>query len=370
MSGRMECRAPLHVVHVGFDTDPMRRDPEALLEAWPTLPAVAIACVNAGVRVDVVQPAHCDQLIERDGVAFHFVHEGQVAETVRSLSPAVVHVNGLNHPRNVHRLMGALNDSRVLIQDHGTIEPTGWRRFAWRFAYRSIGGVAFTAREQARPYFDAGVLRDDLNVYEIIESSSTFLPGDQAAARTLTGMSGDPCLLWTGRLDANKDPLTALAAFELAANALPGARLHCCFGESPLLDQVKRRISESPNLYDRVELVGARPHAEMESRFRAADFFVQTSHREGSGYSLIEALACGTTPLVADIPSFRRIAGNAGSLTPVGDSTALAQAIVSWASRDRAALRASARARFDAALTFEVIGRGLRDAYEQIAAAR
>jgi glycosyltransferase involved in cell wall biosynthesis len=366
----MASRAPLRVVHVGFDLDPMRREPEALLEAWPTLPAVAIACARAGVRVDVVQPAHHAQMIERDGVVFHFIEEKQLATRVGSLSPAVVHVNGLNHPMNVRRLMGALNGSRVLVQDHGTVEPHGWRRTAWRFAYRSISGVAFTAREQARPYFEHGVFRRALSVFEIIESSSTFSPGDQATARSSTGMSGDPCILWTGRLDVNKDPLTALEAFELATHELPDSRLYCCFGESPLLEQVRRRIAESRRLRDRVELVGTLPHAEMEARFRAADFFVQTSHREGSGYSLIEALACGTTPLVTDIPSFRRIVGGVGSLTPVRDTVALAQQIVSWASRHRVALRLAARARFDAALTFDAIGRDLRAAYEQIAAAK
>ena len=366
----MDSRAPLRVVHVGFDLDRQQREPEALLVAWPTLPAVAIACARAGVRVDVVQPAHRDQIIERDGVVFHFVEEKQLASRVGSLSPAVVHVNGLNHPMNVCRLIGALNDSRVLLQDHGTIEPNGWRRMAWRFAYRSISGVAFTSREQARPYFEHGVFRKDLSVFEIIESSSTFCPGDQAAARASTGMTGDPCILWTGRLDANKDPLTALAAFELVTHELPGARLYCCFGDAPLLEQVRRRIADSAQLRDRVELVGARPHEELESRFRAADFFLQTSHREGSGYSLIEALACGTTPLVTDIPSFRKIVGRAGSITPIGNAIALAQQIVVWASRDRAALRIAARARFDAALTFDAIGRDLRAAYEQVASAK
>jgi glycosyltransferase involved in cell wall biosynthesis len=365
-----ETRAPLRVVHVGFDLDPLRREPAALLDAWPTLPAVAIACARAGVRVDVVQPAHSEQMIEREGVVFHFIEEKQLAARVRSLSPAVVHVNGLNHPMNVRRLMGALDGSRMLVQDHGTIEPHGWRRMAWQFAYRAISGVAFTAREQARPYFEHGVFRKDLSVFEIVESSSAFTPGDQTAARELTGMHGDPCLIWTGRLDANKDPLTALEAFELATHECSNARMYCCFGESPLLEQVRRRIAESPRLRDRVELVGTLPHAEMEARFRAADFFVQTSHREGSGYSLIEALACGTTPLVTDIPSFRRIVGGVGSLTPVGEAVALAQQIVAWASRDRATLRLAARARFEAALTFDAIGRDLRAAYERIAAAK
>jgi glycosyltransferase involved in cell wall biosynthesis len=370
LSERGNNHAPLRVVHVGFDSDVHHREASALLDAWPTLPAVAAACARAGVRVDVVQAAHRDQMIERDGVVFHFVGERQIASRVRSLSPRVVHVNGINHPMAVRRLREALGGIPVLVQDHGTIEPHGWRRMAWRFAYRTLDAVAFTAREQARPYFDAGVFRKALTVFEIVESSSTFSPGDQAASRRATGMFGDPCMFWTGRLDANKDPLTTLDAFEIAAYELPDARLWCCFGGAPLLDDVRRRIAGSPRLSERVTLVGERPHTEMEARYRSADFFVQTSHREGSGYSLIEAMACGTTPLVTDIPPSRRIVGKSGSLTPVGNAHALGQAMIGWASRDRRLLRTAARAHFERELTFEVIGRDLRAAYERLAAAR
>ena len=255
----------------------------------------------------------------------------------------------------------------LLVQDHGSVVPTGWRRHAWRWAHRVLGGVAFTSREQALPWQRARILRADLPVFEVIEGSSEFTPGDQDAACEASGMYGAPCLLWTGRLDANKDPLTMLAAVESAARALPDLRLWCCFGASTLLDVIQRRISQSPLLKPRVHLLGNRPHQEMETRFRAADFFVQTSRHEGSGYSLIEALACGTTPLVTDIPPFRRIVADAGSLTGVADSVALGRAITSWVGRDRGLLRRRARARFDEALSFDVIGRQLRHAYESLA---
>jgi glycosyltransferase involved in cell wall biosynthesis len=254
----------------------------------------------------------------------------------------------------------------ILVQDHGAIVPTGWRANAWRLAHSPIAGVAFTSKEQATPWKKARVLRANLPVFEVLECSSDFTPGDRDDARTVTGMSGEPCLFWTGRLDANKDPLTMLDAFERAAATLPDARLYCCFGDAPMLGAVTERIDASRVLRGRVTLLGRLPREELEARYRAADFFVQMSHREGSGYSAIEAMACGTTPMVTDIPASRAIVGNAGSLTPVGDARAMADAIVRWATRDRAELRRATRARFDAALTFNVIGRQLRAAYETL----
>jgi glycosyltransferase involved in cell wall biosynthesis len=362
----------LRVVQVSFHVDAQERDAESLLRAWPTLPAVASAAARAGVKVAVVQAAHRPAVVERDGVVYYFVDDtsrrpARVFDRVASLAPDVVHVQGLVFPRASRPLSRAVPGVPILVQDHGSIVPTGWRASAWRLAHSPIAGVAFTSREQATPWKLAKVLRPDLPVFEVLESSTTFTPGDREQARGALGMSGDPCLFWTGRLDANKDPLTMLAAFELAVAKLPNARLWCCYGDAPLLEAVQERIAHSEVLRERVVMLGTRPHEELELRFRAADFFVQTSHREGSSYSLLEAMACGTTPLVTDIPSMRAIVGAAGSLTPVGDASALADAIVDWAARDRATLRRGTRARFESALTFEAIGRQLRSAYETLA---
>lgn len=362
----------LRVVQVSFHADVERRDGESLLRAWPTLPAVADAAARADVDVSVVQRAHRQETIERCGVPCYFVDEPgrrptRVVECVAALKPDVVHVQGLTFPRAVRSLSRAVSGVPLLVQDHGTVPPTGWRARAWRWAYRPLAGVAFTSREQATPWKRAKILRADLPVFEVLEGSTDFTPGDRAAARGATNMFGEPCLLWTGRLNANKDPLTMLAAVERAARTLPALRLWCCFGEAPLVDAVKHRIARSAALAERVILLGARPHEEMELRFRAADFYLQTSHREGSGFSLLEALACGATPLVTDIPAARRIVGDAGSLTPIGDSRSLGDAIVAWAGRDQRMLRRAARARFDDVLTFDVIGRQLRGAYETLA---
>ena len=363
----------LRVVQASFHVDVQRRSAESLLDAWPTLPAVASAAHRAGIDVNVVLAAHRRETLERDGVTYQFMDDPHPQSThvlgaIGALSPDVVHVQGLNFPRAMGPLARAVPGVPILVQDHGSVLPSGWRASAWRWAHRSLAAVAFTSRDQAIPWKRAKILRDDLPVFEVLESSSDFMPGDRDAARRSTGMFGGPCLLWTGSLDTNKDPLTTLSAFERAAPRLNDARLFCCFGAgSPLLGAVTERIALSEVLRDRVVLLGERPHEEMEIRFRAADFFVQTSHREGSGYSLLEALACGTTPLVTDIPASRQIVGDAGSLTPVGDVDALADAMVAWSGEDRGALRRAARARFDAALTFDAVGRQLRGAYEALA---
>ncbi|HEX7091715.1 MAG TPA: glycosyltransferase family 4 protein [Longimicrobiales bacterium] len=369
----------MHVTQVIWVLDPLRREPAALLEAWPTLCDVACAAAAPDVSISVVLAAQRPAVIERGGVRIHFVRGGGRAGVVRSilrrvaaLRPDLLHVHGLSFPLQTRALARAFPAIPVLVQDHGSRPPVGWRRALHRWGYARIAGAAFTARAQAEAFLAARVLRADLPVFEVLESSSHFTPGDRAAARAATGIDGDPCLLWVGRLDANKDPLTVLEAVSRALPALPGARLWLCYTDAPLLDAVRVRLAAEPELAERVRLLGRLPHGRVQDVLRAADFLVLGSHAEGSGYAVIEALACGTTPLVTDIPSFRRITGGGafGALSPPGDAEAMARALVDWAARDRVALRRAARAHFERALSFDAVGGELRAAYRAIVAHR
>jgi hypothetical protein len=91
-------------------------------------------------------------------------------------------------------------------------------------------------------------------------------------------------------------------------------------------------------------------------------------HRESTGYSLIEALACGLPPVVTDIlPSFRALTagGAVGALWPCGDAQTLSLALQSVAARTDAATRAAVRAHFERELSFESLGSKLAAMYAQ-----
>ena len=69
-------------------------------------------------------------------------------------------------------------------------------------------------------------------------------------------------------------------------------------------------IARDPRLAARVRVVGAVAASQMAAYYSAADIFVSASHREGSGYAAIEAMACGAVPVLTDIPSFRVLTAN------------------------------------------------------------
>ena len=77
----------------------------------------------------------------------------------------------------------------------------------------------------AGEFIRAGIISDMSLVYELPESSTVFLPMDKAQARKELRLPADGLLfLWVGRLNANKDPLTALKAFS------PVLKGQCTFG--------------------------------------------------------------------------------------------------------------------------------------------
>ena len=215
-----------------------------------------------------------------------------------------------------------------------------------RWGLRGVDAFLFTAAEQAAPWRAADVIRRQQPVHEVLEASTTLRPMARAAAREASGIEGSPALLWVGRLNANKDPLTVLDGFERMIAPHPDASLTMVFGSDELLPHVQRELSASPALGRRVRLVGYVPPARLPAYYSAADIFVLGSHHEGSGYALIEACACGAVPVVTSIPAFRAITGNGarGALWPPGDDAGLAHALLEIASRDlaRAACRRGA----------------------------
>jgi glycosyltransferase involved in cell wall biosynthesis len=209
-------------------------------------------------------------------------------------------------------------------------------------------------------------------VFEVMESSTTVRPIGRADARRATQLAGNPALLWVGRLNANKDPLTVLDGFERCAALLPTASLTMVYGTDELLPDVRARLQSSATLRDRVTLVGRVPHQRVGSFFSAADMFVVGSHHEGSGYALLEACACGVVPIVTDIPSFRAITarGSWAALWTPGDAAAFADAVVRAARSDPGRSRPAIEEHFNRCLSWPAIGRRAVEIYGAVAASR
>ena len=367
----------MHVAQINFLPAPPGLGLAALLERWPSLADIAELVAGAGIRVTVLQAAARAGHLTRAGVDYRLVdmrgtcmakgRGRRFADALEGNGVDVLQAHSLAFVDDAFAVAGNLPPGLPLVfQDHADRPPRWWRRPRHRLRFAAAAGVAFTAVELARPFFAAGVFDPTTRLFAVPESSSRFTPGDRAHARAATGVHGTPCVLWVGRLNRGKDPLTVLDGVALAAERMPGLQLWCAFGEGPMLDQVRARIDADRRLAGRVHLLGRVAHAQVETLMRAADLFVSGSRAEGSGYAAMEALACGLAPVLTDIPAFRALTGNGriGRLWPCGDALALAAALVE-AATDRPSPQ-RVRAHFDETLSFEAVGRLWAEAYARV----
>jgi glycosyltransferase involved in cell wall biosynthesis len=372
-------------------------DPEALIVRYHALSGWAAALVEAGAaRVTVVQRCGRDAFIRRDGVEYHFVADGaapspppwfwgsRMCRLINERLPDVVHVHGLVFPLFVRNLRRKLrDDATILVQDHGAV-PTGslaFRSRSGRAFYRlglgAADGFLFTAKDQAAPWRQSGIIGPAQRIYEIVEASTDLLSAEPAtrtarADEALRRLPGRPALLWVGRLDANKDPLGVLDGIERAVASLPDLELTMVYSDDVLLPDVKDRIVRSPVLRSRVHLSGKVERSALRAIYAGADVFVLGSHREVACFSLLEALSFGLVPVVTDIPPFRAVTdrGRLGALFAPGDGASLALAIERVASRDLVTASADVRDYFERELCWPATARKALAIYRDAVARR
>ena len=364
-------------------------EPDALLARYHSVTGWAGALVEAGAdRVAVIQRFGRDARIRREGVDYHFVADGagsyppswfpgrRVVRTLSGLGARTVAVDGLCFPMLVRRLRRELGPAAsIFVTDHGGFGAESqffrtWRhRRFYRFGLGGATGFFFTAREQATPWIQAGIIRPAQGVHEVPEAS-TDLRAPSMATTPNERLPGRPALLWVGRLESNKDPLTVLDGLERAMPALPEAALTMVYGDDPLLGEVRSRVERSSTLRGRVHLRGRLDRSELPAVYAGADAFVLGSHREVACFSLIEALSFGLSPFVTDIPPFRVLTdgGRLGGLFRPGDAGELARALAVLSEGDMASRRASVRQHFERALSWPAIGRRALAIYKGVPA--
>ena len=365
--------APNTLTVVNYVFDPALTSPELLLHRYDALTDWCRAVARRGMRVRLVQAFSSDAAFTTDNVEWVFrtvasssSHRiAHLHDAVLSHAPDVVHVNGLETVAQTWRLRRVLPEATALVVQHhgGTAPQSRLSTFVKGAFMGDIDGYLFTSRQQAAPWIATGLIPDDA-VQEVLEASTSFHPMNQAEARERTGVHGTPAVLWVGRLQPNKDPLTVLDGFFRCADRLPASTLTMVFREADLLSAVQQLVAEHRQHAARVRLVGEVARHEMPAWYSAADIFVLGSASEVCGYSALEACACGTVPVLSDIAPFQTITGHGaiGRLWRRGDPQAFADALVE-ACAGLTGDRARVMEHFSRNLSWDAVARQACDAY-------
>src|SRR6478672_5571818 len=150
----------------------------------------------------------------------------------------------------------------------------------------------------------------------------TFTPGDRAAARTALGLPvEDDVLLFVGRIQPLKAPdmLLRVAAELLQRDPERRHRLTVAVVGGPSGSGVTRpheleELASSLGISDVVRFVRPVERTVLAQWYRAADLVLVPSHSESFGLVAIEAQACGTPVVAADVGGLPTAVGDAGVL--------------------------------------------------------
>ena len=128
--------------------------------------------------------------------------------------------------------------------------------------------------------------------------------------RTELRRDGSPRrILSVGRLVPQKDHSCLL-------KAIVGLNVDLTIiGDGPLRPSLEALVA-SLGVADRVRLIPAVPHREIQRYYAEADLFAIATHYEGFCIPVLEAMAAGLPVVASDLPPIREILGGAGHLVP------------------------------------------------------
>ena len=328
----------MNLIDLNFHASNEYANPQEVISRhWPSLGYAAF--LKERVPVQVVKHISYKGGVVVDGIRFEFFKSRNrfwhipfsTIRYIKTQRPCFVLVQGFVFPLQVICLKLALGKwGTICLQHHGERPFSGLKRRLQQLADRFVDAYSFASVDMARDWIEAGVISSSAKCYEIMGVSTDFVSVNKVQAKQQTGVSGSPAFVWVGRLNQNKDPLTVIEAFGKYLQVNPAAVLYMIYQENDLEDEVRALIDAKVLLSKNIKLVGKIPHEDLACWFSATDFYLSGSHREGSGYALIEAMACGCIPVVTDIPSFRKITddGNCGLLYKAGVSDDLLSALL------------------------------------------
>lgn len=160
----------------------------------------------------------------------------------------------------------------------------------------------------------------DLNVFRRKRSS--------LAIKKQLGWSDCKVIISTRALDPIHSPFVLLKALKHVFRTRSDTRV-LIFGDGSLRKAVESYIQANGLSY-RVHLASQVLENLLADYFAEADLYVSATECDGSSISLLQAMACGLAPIVADGHGNREWIKNGenGWLYPAGDDEALAQAIL------------------------------------------
>lgn len=347
----------------------------ATIERWPTAHRCAAAATAAadGLVVTVLAPTTGHgHTLTADGVQHRAVEASgrpqmALARAVARCRPHLVHVHGLVQGPLVAAIAATTRRVPLLTQHHGEPVPEGRSRHWMRRTRTLVAGHLFTGGEaHGEPWRRAGLLGRG-PVHDVLEASSDLTSSsgrDRAEARRMLGLADAPMVLWVGRATSGKDPGAAIDIAERLHNRGAPHRLVMLATDAASHATLAAMVA-GQGLTDRICVHPPVSHAQMGGWYEAADALLSTSHHEGSGFAVIEAMGAGCPVVARGLVPLRSICGPVGRWFAPGAHAEAVDLLTGPLPQ-----RHQVRAEFERRASWEQVGRSLAAVWTDTATAR
>ncbi len=196
--------------------------------------------------------------------------------------------------------------------------------------------VGLTCGEARLLHTTFGLSGADIAVVPAGVDLEVFTPGDgvpEAAVASELPRGEGPLLLFVGRLQPLKGPDVAVRTLAEVRRRVPGARLLIVGGtsgngEGRTDPEDLMALAAELGVADAVRIVPAHPQERLAGLYRAADVVLAPSRSETFGLVALEAQACGTPVVAADVSGLRYVVGGGGIRVAGHDPADHAAAVV------------------------------------------
>ncbi|MBK5277344.1 MAG: glycosyltransferase family 4 protein [Bacteroidia bacterium] len=361
----------MRVIHLSYRVPkPKFTDPEAWLKR---ISFSVVVMESMADYSEVIGIYHIDYegVLTKNQVTYHFpgfnrwqlLLPFQFNRYVAKLKPRAIIVHGLIFPWQIIMLRWQVGSGVKIIAQHHAERPLkDFRQYLQQWADRYIKAYMFASIELGMRWVEKGQIRDSMKIKEIIGTSSIFNPIQKKVAKSFTKVSEGKIFLWVGRLDTNKDPITLIKAFSQFSIKNSNVHLYVIFQGDELIEEVKMQVMTF-KAEAQITLVGKVEHDDLLYWYNSADFIISSSHYEGSGIAICEAMSCGCIPILTNIPSFQMMTngGRIGFLYEPGDENGLRNAVTQSLSLDQLSERKKVLRHFNAALSGNANARKIMD---------
>jgi alpha-1,3-mannosyltransferase len=226
---------------------------------------------------------------------------------LRALSNSdVIHVHGVDFFYDFLAVIQWLHQRPLVLSTHGGFFHTRFASHAKHVYFNTI--TRFSARAYQRVVAtsenDATVFRKIINddKLEVIENGVDVKKYAHQSSPSLT-----PTLIYFGRWSSNKGLLEVLTLFSQLHSAAPEWRLIIAGREYDHTKEELLEYARALGIAANLELIANPTDDEIRQAIGKASYFICLSHHEGFGIAPIEAMSAGLTPILSDIPPFRRL---------------------------------------------------------------